>query len=411
MILGLLQETYPGERRVALAPAAVSAIQKLGATLLVEPGAGIAAGFANEAYTAAGAELAADREDVLRRAHVLLQVRIAAANHSSADRDLAHLHKGQLLVGGCDALLRTPALVPWVKSQATLLALELIPRITRAQSMDILSSMATVAGYRAAILAAEESPRMFPLLMTAAGTLKPARVFVIGAGVAGLQALATARRLGAVVQACDVRAATKEQVESLGGVFFTLPGGNAETKGGYAKEASQDVLKQQQEALKPVLAESDVVICTAAVPGKPAPRLIPADTVAAMKPGAVIVDLGAESGGNCELIRPGERVNAGGVKILAPQNIASEAPRAASEMFSNNVVAFLKVLLNKGEVSLKDECVAGTLVCRNGEVVHPGVRTLLGDALPAPPPPPAAAPAESAASEPPPDSGYRLAGS
>ncbi|MBX3440907.1 MAG: NAD(P) transhydrogenase subunit alpha [Planctomyces sp.] len=365
---------------MALTPAAMTTLRKLGVELLVEPEAGAAAGFGDESYTAAGAAIAADRDDVFRRADLIVQVRAAAANPAGAEADLARVRDGQTLIGTADALIRTSSLVPWVERGVTLLALELMPRITRAQSMDVLSSMATIAGYRATILAASHSTQMFPLLMTAAGTLKPAKVFVIGAGVAGLQALATAKRLGARVFACDVRPAVKEQVESLGGTFVALPGGSAEGKGGYAREVGEDVLKQQQEALRTALADCDIVICTAAVPGKPAPKLVTSQAVAGMRSGAVIVDLGAESGGNCELTKPGETIHASGVTILGPLNIASDAPRAASEMFSNNVLAFLKILIKDGRLTLNpsDECVSGTLVCQAGETKLPAVRDAIG---------------------------------
>jgi NAD(P) transhydrogenase subunit alpha len=404
--LGLPRETFPGERRVALVPAAVAHLKKLGVDLLVEPGAGATAGFPDDAYVAAGAQIAAGRDAVFRDAMVLAQIRIAGAN-PSADADLSRIRAGQTMIGMCDALARPEGILPWAERKVALFALELMPRITRAQSMDVLSSIATIAGYRAVILAAHASPQLFPLLMTAAGTLKPAKVFVIGAGVAGLQAIATAKRLGASVQGCDVRPAVKEQVESVGGSFFALPGGSGEGQGGYAKELGTDVLQQQQQALAPILAGCDVVICTAAVPGKPAPRLVSSAAVAGMRSGSIIVDLAAESGGNCDRTRPGETIDAEGVIVMGPLNIASDSPRAASEMFSNNVVTFLKSLVKSGEltVNLSDECIAGTLVCGGGEIRHPAVRTALGPALPssAAGSTPAAPPAAPVS-----DVGYRL---
>jgi NAD(P) transhydrogenase subunit alpha len=399
--LGLARETYPGERRVAIVPAALRHLKNLGIELLIEPGAGLAAGFSDEDYKAAGASVLASRDEVFRDADAIVQTRVAGANPEAAESDLSLVREGQILIGSANALTAPNALVPWIERKATIFALELMPRITRAQSMDILSAMATIAGYRAVIMAAAQSTQLFPLLMTAAGTLKPAKVFVIGAGVAGLQAIATAKRLGASVSACDVRPAVKEQVESVGGAFVELPGGSGEGKGGYAREMGEDVLKRQQETLRPVIAESNVVICTAAIPGKAAPVLVTQEAVEVMNAGAVIIDLAAESGGNCALTKAGETIQHGGVTICGPTNIASDAPRAASEMFSNNVVAFLKVLVKDGNIvfNLQDECLSGTLLCKDGNVRHPAVREALGSLIPEVAP---------AAEAPPPDGSYRL---
>lgn len=406
MIIGVTKETFPGERRVSLAPAAVPVLKKLGADVMVEPGAGQAAGFLDEAYAKAGATLAGDRAEVLRSADILVQVRAAVANPERGQADLDQLRPGQVLIAQCDPLSNPQAMVSLADKQALIFALELVPRITRAQSMDVLSSMATIAGYKAVLLAANASPQMFPMMMTAAGTLTPARVFIVGAGVAGLQAIATARRTGAVVSAYDVRPVVKEQVESLGAKFVEMPLAGAEGQGGYAQEMGEEFYRRQRELMLKVVAESDVVITTAAVPGKKAPILITAEMVRAMPAGAVLVDLAAERGGNCELTRPGETIVEHGVTIIGPLNLASEIPRHASQMYSNNCTTFLKSLIKKGAfvLDLSDEVIAGTLVTHQGRVVHPLVRKLAGlpeQLEPLPPAPPS--------HEPPPDADtYRI---
>ena len=313
----------------------------------------------------------------------MLQVRQPGRQSAEpAANDLTDLRSGQIVLGLCDPLGEPQAVAEIAKTGATLFALELIPRTTRAQSMDVLSSMTTLAGYRAVLLAAVELPKIFPLMMTAAGTLTAARVFIIGVGVAGLSAIATAKRLGAVVRAYDVRPACREQVESLGAKFVELPieTKQAETAGGYAQAQDEAFYQRQRELLGDVVAESDVVITTAAIPGKQSPLLVTAEAVARMQPGSVIVDLGAERGGNCALTKANERVVASGVTILGPTNLPSEVPYHASQMFSANVTAFLLNLVKKGELVLNcdDPIIRDTLVAREGQVVHPRLRELLG---------------------------------
>jgi NAD(P) transhydrogenase subunit alpha len=381
MIVGIPKETFPGERRVALIPAMVAGLRKAGLEVLVEHEAGAAAGFSDARYEEKGARLA-DRAGVFGQADVLLQVRGPGANPERAAADLDLLREGQALIGHQEPLSEAAIVQKLAERGVTAFAMELMPRITRAQSMDSLSSMATIAGYRAVLLAAEALPRMFPMLMTAAGTLAPAKVFVVGVGVAGLQAIATARRLGAVVEAYDIRPAVADQVRSLGAKFveFDLETSAAEDKGGYAREQSEEFLRRQQAEMGKVVAANDVVITTAAVPGKKAPILVTADMVRGMQPGSVIVDLAAERGGNCELTRPGETAIEGGVTILGPLNPASDTPNHASQMYAKNITTFMLHLVQDGDLKLDlgDEIVQGTLLCRAGEVVHPRVRELLG---------------------------------
>jgi NAD(P) transhydrogenase subunit alpha len=381
MQVAVVKETFPGERRVALVPGDVAKLAKNGIGVILEPGAGAAAGFTDQAYTEKGANIAASREGAFT-APIVLQVRAAGANRQTGGNDLRLLRTGQILIGQCDPLGEPKSLAEIAKTGATLFALELVPRTTRAQAMDVLSSMATLAGYRAVLLAALELPKIFPLMMTAAGTLTAARVFVIGAGVAGLSAIATARRLGGVVRAYDVRPACREQVESLGAKFVELPldTAGAEGAGGYAKAQDETFYQRQRELLANVVAESDVVITTAAIPGKQSPLLITAEAVARMQPGAVIVDLAAERGGNCALTKADQCVVADGVTILGPTNLPGEVPQHASQMFSANVTAFLLNLVKKGEVVLNcdDEIIRETLVAHEGQVVHPRLRDLLG---------------------------------
>jgi NAD(P) transhydrogenase subunit alpha len=380
MKVAVPRETSPHERRVALVPANVPHLAKAGIAVVIETGAGQAAGFSDEQYTEKGATLAA--RDELFAAEIIAQVHVLGVNQSAGQEDLARLREGQVVVGMCDPLGATEATQDVTATGTSLFALELIPRITRAQSMDVLSSMATIAGYRAVLLAAVELPKMFPMLMTAAGTLTPARVFVIGAGVAGLQAIATARRLGGVVRAYDVRPACREQVESLGAKFveLELEAGESEDKGGYAKAMGEEFYRQQRELMASVVAECDVVITTAAIPGKQSPLLITGDAVKGMSPGSVIVDLAAERGGNCELSQPDSRVVEHGVIILGPTNLPSEIPNHASQMYSNNVTKFLLNLVKDGNIDLNtdDEIIRDTLICYRGEVVNARMRDLLG---------------------------------
>lgn len=378
MIIGILRETFAGEDRVALVPDAVSGIVALNSEIIVEPGAGTAAGFADTDYIEQGAQIAANRDEVFARADVVLQVRTFGANPEAGRADLALTRSGQVIIGASDPLTAGPQLRELATTGATLFAMELIPRITRAQSMDILSSMATIAGYKAVLIAADALPRMFPLLMTAAGTLTPARVLIIGAGVAGLQAIATSRRLGAVVQAYDVRPAVKEQIESLGAEFIELQidAGDSEDAGGYAKAQDEAFYRSQREELAKVAGQNDVVVTTAAIPGQPSPLLITADAVRAMDPGSVIVDLASERGGNCELTRPGETVVEDGVQIMGPLNLPAAVPNHASQMYSHNISTFLRHLLGEGELQfdMEDEITRETLVMRDGQVVHPRIR-------------------------------------
>jgi H+-translocating NAD(P) transhydrogenase subunit alpha len=381
MKIAVLKETYPNERRVALVPASIPPLAKAGLEVLVEQGAGLAAGLSDEQYVSKGGRIVADRSELFR-ADILLQVRTYGANSQAGRADLPHLTPQTAVIGTCDPLGAPAAVREMAQTGASVFALELIPRITRAQSMDVLSSQATIAGYRAVLLAATELPKMFPMLMTAAGTVAAARVFVIGAGVAGLQALATARRLGAIVQAYDVRTATREQVESLGGKFveLKLETGEAEDKGGYAKALGEDFYRRQRELLANVVAQSDVVITTAAIPGQPSPRLVTAAAVEGMMAGSVIVDLAAERGGNCELSKADQRLVVHGVVILGPTNLPSEIPLHASQMFSNNVTKFLLNMVADGKLTwnMEDQIVRDTLVCHQGEVTGAQVRQLLG---------------------------------
>ena len=382
MIAGVLKETFPGERRVAVVPSAFALLGKAGIEVVIESGAGVAAGYPDAAFKDKGARIVASRAEVLDAARVLLQVRPLAGG----EKGIEGVDGRHVLVGLLDPLGAPTGIQTLAARGVTAFALELIPRITRAQAMDVLSSAATITGYKAVLLAANALPQMFPMLMTAGGTLAPARVFVIGAGVAGLQAIATAKRLGAVVQAYDVRPAVKEQVESLGAKFVELPleAADAQDKGGYAKAMDESFYRRQRETMLKVVAASEVVIATAAVPGKKAPILLTAEMVDAMPPGAVVVDVAAEQGGNCELTRPGETVTRGAVSILGPLNLPSTVPQHASQMYGKNVATFLALIVAGGElkIDLADEIVRETLVARDSEVVHPRVREALG--LPAP---------------------------
>ena len=377
MKVGIPKETWPGETRVAVVPAAIAGLIKAGLAVAVEHDAGTAAGFPDEAYRTQGAAIVS-RPEVFGSSDVLLQVRATPA-------EPALLRNGQAVIGFADPLGAPEGVRAMAATGASLLSMELMPRITRAQSMDALSSMATIAGYKAVLLAANTLPRMFPMLMTAAGTVSPARVFIMGAGVAGLQAISTARRLGAKVEAYDVRPAVKEQVQSLGARFVELPleAGDAEDKGGYARAQDEAFYKRQREMMLKVVAASDVVITTALIPGKRAPILLTTEMVEAMPPGSVIVDLAAERGGNCELTRPDEIVVHRGVTILGPSNPPALVPYHASQMYSKNITTFLTHLLGKdgaqrSELALnpEDEITRETLLTRGGEVVHARVREL-----------------------------------
>jgi NAD(P) transhydrogenase subunit alpha len=354
--IGVPRELEPGERRVALVPDAVSRLAAAGSQVVVEPGAGAAASFLDEAYAEAGAEVSSSAWE----ADGVVKVRKPSA------AEVERLRDGQLLVGFLEPLTDRPGIERLAARGVNAFAMESIPRITRAQPMDALSSQATVSGYKAVLLAAERLPRFFPMLMTAAGTVAPAKVLVLGAGVAGLQAIATARRLGAVVSGFDVRPVVREQVESLGATFLDLGILGEETAGGYARELTEEEQRRQQEALEERIPEYDVVITTALVPGRAAPRLIPAGAVVAMRPGSVIVDLAAEAGGNCELTQPGEIVERDGVTLVGLTNIPSTMPYHASQLYARNVSALLQHLAPEGELALDwdDEITAGACVTR-----------------------------------------------
>lgn len=379
--LGTPRETFPQERRVAIVPRQCEALKKAGLEVIIEQSAGVAAGFPDEMYVARGARIGT-RESVFAESDIIAQVRCLGANPEIGRADIELMRPGQVLIGFCEPLTALQECSQLASAGVSLTALELIPRITRAQSMDALSSMATIAGYRAVLMAAIQLPKMFPLLMTAAGTLTPAKVFILGAGVAGLQAIATARRLGAIVCAYDVRPAVKEQVESVGAKFIMLDvdSKTSEDKGGYAKAMDEDFYRRQRELLTEVLREQDVVITTAAVPGRKSPILITAEMVSAMPPGSVIVDIAAERGGNCELTKPGETVVQDDVTILGPLNLPSTIPHHASQMLSANMAAVAKLFLRDGSVSvnLDDEIIRESLVTHSRKVVHPRVTEMLG---------------------------------
>ncbi len=381
MIVGVPKETFPGERRVALVPAVIPTLVKAKCEVLVESGAGVAAFYPDAAYVEKGARIAASRADVFAAADAVFQVLGHGANDKTGRADLALLRSGQALIAFLRPLGSPESVREIAATGAVAFAVEFMPRITRAQNMDALSSMSTVAGFKAVLLAASTLPRMFPMLTTAAGTIPPARVLVVGAGVAGLQAIATARRLGAVVSGYDVRPAVKEQVQSLGAKFVELPleTAGAEDAAGYARAQDEAFYRRQRELMARVVAESDVVITTAVVPGKKAPVLITAEMVRGMAPGSVIVDLAAERSGNCELTRPDETVVEHGVTIIGPVNLASTVPYHASQMYARNLTAFFLHLAKSGavEVNLEDEITRETLLTRGGEVVHPRVREAL----------------------------------
>ncbi|GBD32757.1 NAD(P) transhydrogenase subunit alpha part 1 [bacterium HR33] len=374
MIVGVPKETAAGERRVALVPDSVKRLVAGGVTVRVQRGAGVEAGYSDEAYGAAGAELVSD-ERAIWEADVVLTVQPPPA--AALDR----LREGAVLIGMLQPLTNRELVSELARRKVTSFALEALPRITRAQPMDALSSQSTVAGYKAVLLAAAALPKFFPMLVTAAGTLTPAKVLVLGAGVAGLQAIATARRLGAVVQAFDVRPAVKEQVESLGAQFLAVDtaGLEAEGAGGYAKELSEEQHRRELELLAQHVPQVDVVISTALIPGRPAPLLITEEMVQSMKMGSVIVDLAAEAGGNCQLTKAGSEIVAHGVRIIGPVNLASTMPFHASQMYSRNISSFLLHLLKDGKVHLdfEDEITAGTCITHAGEVVHAGAKSLV----------------------------------
>jgi H+-translocating NAD(P) transhydrogenase subunit alpha len=377
LIVGVPRESYPGERRVAIVPAVVASLAKAGLEVVVESGAGEQAGYPDSMYADKGAKIA-DRPVVFGTADIVVQVLAYGSNDATGKDDLPLLRRGQVLIGFLRPFGSAEVVQEIAAAGVTSFSVELVPRTTRAQSMDALSSMGTICGYKAVLVAAETSPRVFPMLTTAAGTITPARVFVIGAGVAGLQAIATARRLGAVASAYDMRPAAKEQVQSLGGRFVELPieAQNAQDARGYGTAQDENFYARQRELLTRVVAESDVVISAAVIPGKKSPVLITAEMVKGMAPGSVIVDLAAERGGNCELTRTGEMVVAYGVAIIGAINLASSVPYHASQMYARNVAAFLLYMMKDGklEVNTQDEIIRETMVTSGGEVVNVRVR-------------------------------------
>jgi NAD(P) transhydrogenase subunit alpha len=378
MIIGVPRESYPGERRVALVPSVLANLKKAGLDVVVEQSAGLEAGYPDAEYTAKGAKVVPDRAEVFRTADIIVQVLCYGSNDKTGKADVPFYRPDQLLIGFLRPLGQLDTIQDIAVAGVASFAVELMPRVTRAQSMDALSSMGTVCGYRAVLIAANTLPRLFPMMTTAAGTITPARVLVIGAGVAGLQAIATARRLGAVTSAYDLRPAVKEQVQSLGARFVELPveAQNAQDVGGYAQAQDESFYNRQRELLTRVVAENDVVITAAVIPGKKSPILITREMVAGMAPGSVIVDLAAERGGNCELTRVGEKFVAGGVTIIGWANLASSVPHDASQMYARNMVAFLTHLVKEGKPRLDadDEIIRSTLLTRRGEVVNARVR-------------------------------------
>ncbi len=378
MIVGVPRESFPGERRVALAPVVIPNLVKAGLEVVVESGAGAEAGYPDAEYIAKGAKVLPTRAEAFAAADIVIQVLGYGSNDRTGREDLPLFRRDQISIGFQRPLGSIETIRSLAEKGVTSFSIELMPRTTRAQSMDALSSMGTVAGYKAVIVAADKLPRMFPMLTTAAGTITPARVLVIGAGVAGLQAIATAKRLGAVISAYDMRPAAKEQVQSLGGRFVELPieAKDAQDARGYGTAQDESFYVRQRELLGRVIAESDVVITAAVIPGKKSPVLVTADMVARMAPGSVIVDLAAERGGNCELTKPEEITVEHGVTIVGWINMASTVPYHASQMYAKNVTAFLLHLVKDGKIqmNLNDEIIRETLLTRDGEVVNARVR-------------------------------------
>ena len=378
MMVGVPREVFPGERRVALVPGVVPNLAKAGMEVVVEAGAGVEAGYSDTEYTSKGAKVVRSRGDVFSGADVIVQVLGHGSNDRTGSADLALMRRGQVLIGFLRPLGELHTLQEIAATGVTSFSVELMPRITRAQSMDALSSMGTICGYKAVLIAADKLPKLFPMMTTAAGTITPSRVLIIGAGVAGLQAIATAKRLGAVVSAYDLRPVVKEQVQSLGARFVELPieAADAQDAGGYAKAQDEAFYQKQRELLGKVIAESDVVITTAVVPGKKSPVLVTKEMVAGMTLGSVIVDLAAERGGNCELTKPEEVTVAHGVTIVGTINLASAVPYHASQMYAKNLTNFLTHLAKDGklQMNLEDEITRSTLLTHQGEIVNPRVR-------------------------------------
>ncbi len=374
MIVAVPKEAYPGERRIALIPQTVPALIKAGLEVAVEAGAGEGVNSQDADFEAQGARVEQDRHRLLSQADIVLMVRGPGSDPDFPAADLDALKQGALLIGFLEPLAEPDIMKELAQRELTVFAMELMPRTTLAQSMDALSSMATIAGYKAVLAAADASPKLFPMFMTAAGTITPSRVFVLGAGVAGLQAIATARRLGAVVEAFDIRPVVKEQVESLGAKFIQLEleTQDAEDAGGYATAQSEDFYRRQQQLMAERIQSSDVVITTAAVPGKRSPVLISEEVVAGMRPGSVIVDIAAEKGGNCAVTKPGEKIVHKGVTVIGPLNLPAQVPVHASQMYAKNISSFLLHIVKEGklELDLQDEITKAALVAHGGELVH-----------------------------------------
>jgi len=382
MIIGVLKETYPNEKRVAVVPTGIGALKKAGLEVQLESGAGAEAGFTDRMYEEAGAKVLSNRSEIFSNSDVILQVRGVGSDKDSGSSDLGQLKANQVIIGFFDPLSDVERIKELASRNVCTLAMELVPRISRAQTMDALSSQANISGYKAAIIAAEMLKKIFPMMMTAAGTMTPARVFVIGAGVAGLQAIATCRRIGAIVSAYDIRPAVKEQVESLGAKFveLELETKEAEEEGGYAKAMDEDFYTRQREMMGNVVAESDVVITTAAVPGKKAPILVTSAMVDGMRPGSVIVDLASEQGGNCELTEAGKVIKRGGVTITGPLNVPSSVPFHSSQMYSRNIINLLLLMINeeKLDVNVDDEIIRDSMVTKDGQIVNKQVKEIFG---------------------------------
>jgi NAD(P) transhydrogenase subunit alpha len=378
VIVGVPKETFPGERRVALVPSVIPNLAKAGLEVIIEKGAGVEAGYPDSAYVEKGGKVAADRAAVFSTAGVVVQVLCYGSNDRTGKADVALMRRDQVVMGFLRPLGSREIVQEIAGTGVTSFAVEMMPRTTRAQSMDALSSMATACGYKAVLIAADTLPRFFPMLTTAAGTITPARVLILGVGVAGLQAIATARRLGAVVSAYDLRPVVKEQVQSLGARFVELAveAKDAQDARGYATAQNDAFYARQRELLGKVVAENDVVITTAVIPGKKAPTLVTAEMVRGMVPGSVIVDLAAERGGNCELTRSGETIVESGVTIIGRINLASTVPYHASHMYARNLTAFLLNMVKDGKLNLNlsDEIIRETLLTRGGELVHARTR-------------------------------------
>jgi NAD(P) transhydrogenase subunit alpha len=379
VIVGVPTESFPGERRVALTPGVVPNLAKAGMEVVIQAGAGVQAGYPDAAFLEKGAKILPDRSAVFSQADIIVQVLSYGPNDRTGQADVPLLRRNQILIGFLRPLGSKEILEEVASSGVSAFSVEMMPRTTRAQAMDALSSMATVSGYKAVIIAADTLPRLYPMMTTAAGTITPARVFIIGCGVAGLQAIATAKRLGAVVSAYDLRPAVKEQVQSLGGRFVELPieATDAQDSRGYATAQDESFYARQRELLGRVAAESDVVVTAAVIPGKKSPILVTGQMVQGMAPGSVIVDLAAERGGNCELTKPEETiVTSNGVTIIGRINLASTVPYHSSQMYARNLTAFLLLIVKKGQLdlNLKDEIIRETLIVQGGEIVNPRVR-------------------------------------